>query len=367
MFNRLYKRNSNGKIQFWEIRVEPQDNGYIILIDRGQDGGKVVNEKSRFVKEGKNIGRANETSAEQQALMEAESKWNQKKDEGYVEKIDNALQQTVILPMLANKWEKQKKHISFPCYIQPKLDGARCISNGTALISRQGKEFFFLDHILNEIKSLNNPETFYLDGELYSDELTFQQIMSAIKNQKETSVDWDAIKKIKYHVYDCFDLEDIYMPYSKRLDILNNMINNFSNIVPVKTFNVSNEQEVLDFHAKFVDEGWEGAIVRDRKLTYELDKRSNKLLKVKAFQDDEFLIVDVQEAERDAGTAIFVCKDNNTDRTFNCRPKGTRELRSKYLTNKHNYIGKKLTVEFFELTDEGLPRFPVGKAIREDF
>jgi len=399
---KLYKRGSSGKLQFWEIGVEQKTGGFLIVANRGQVDGKTVVENGRFISEGKNVGKANETSPEEQAWAEAESKWNKKKDKGYTETEDVATTQVVVLPMLADKWAKHKKNISFPAYIQTKLDGARCTTDGITMMSRGGKEFFFLEHIKEEFKHIEFEEGFYLDGELYSSELTFQEIMSVIKKSKSSNVDYDLLKKIQYHVYDCFDLNNLDQPYSERYEILQNIFKTeFKYIKPVETHVINSEEDVAEFHYIFVAAGWEGAIVRDKSLVYELDHRSNKLLKVKSFMDDEYEIIGVGEASGgDVGTGKFVCidkkeyvgearevkivnfedardgisktkefvrRDGKLYYVFDSRPKGTREVRREYFENKDKYIGKMLTVEFFELTDKKIPRFPTGKALRESW
>ena len=89
-------------------------------------------------------------------------------------------------------------------------------------------------------------------------------------------------------------------------------------------------------------------------------------MKFKSFTDDEFEIVDYKEGKgNDKGTVIFTCKTNDDYKTFEVRPRGTREERKAMLENIENYIGKYLTVKYFELTDQGIPRFPVGVAIRD--
>lgn len=367
----LYKRTSTGKIQRWEIFVKEIDDGFSIVTKHGYVDGKIVEDAGIIVSEGKNLGRSNQTSPLEQAETEAQSKWTKKKDEGYVESINDAEKDVVVLPMLANKYEKVKHHITFPCFVQRKYDGTRCLSimrgGSVELISRKGKPFCFMDHIRAELAELfkETNDDFYLDGELYSDELTFQQIVGTVKKSK-TKADEETMLKIQYHVYDCFSLVNLNLPYEYKATLLEKLIGNKYNYIKmVESVEAHSEEDIYHLHDQFVSEGWEGAIVRNKKLKYELDKRSNELLKVKAFMDEEFKIIGVQEAcGNDVGTAIFVCKNNGDDRTFSCRPKGTREQRREWFVNFEKYKGKMLTVEFFEKTDEGLPRFPVGKAIR---
>jgi ATP-dependent DNA ligase len=371
----LYKKNSNDKIQLWKIFVIEESEVYTIRIERGQVNGKIVEEKSSCITEGKNLGRANETTARYQALLEAESKYTKKLDEGYTTDPNQAETDVIVLPMLAQKFQDMEHVVKYPCFTQVKLDGCRCISTVTEdvqLISRQGKPFFFMDHIREEIKEFVTilgtklEDKFYLDGELYSHDLTFQEIVGLVKKSKT----YDAEKnlQVKYFIYDCFALTNLSMMYEARYEFLQKVFkqSNFKHLFLVQTDVAKNREEVFVNHARYVADGWEGAIIRNKTLKYELDKRSKELLKLKSFLDEEFMIVGVEQATgMDEGTAIFVCKNNQDDRTFNCRPKGTREQRKEWYENRDKLIGKMLTVEFFERTDDCLPRFPVGKSLRD--
>ena len=114
----------------------------------------------------------------------------------------------------------------------------------------------------------------------------------------------------------------------------------------------------------FVSQGHEGIMIRDSMSTYEIGKRSNYLLKYKAFQTEEYPIVDVKEGTgREKGTAIWICKTG--EQHFSVKPEGTLEKRREYLTEKEKYIGKQLTVRFQNLTAIGVPRFPVGVVVRD--
>ena len=131
---------------------------------------------------------------------------------------------------------------------------------------------------------------------------------------------------------------------------------------------VNNFNELQQAHTKYVEDGYEGLIIRTMKGIYQPDHRSSSLLKFKSFKDDEFEIVDFKEGKgNDKGTIIFKCKTNagGEDKFFEVRPRGTREERKEMFENGKDYIGKKITVKYFELTDENIPRFPVGIAIRD--
>ena len=175
-FPTLYKQTSTGAMQQWTIAVE----GATIRTFWGQTGGK-LQEGSDTIRAGKNIGKANETTPEEQAKAEAKSQWELKLKKGYVEQLGQAKAGKVdkiieggIFPMLAHTIEKRGKDLKYPCYVQPKLDGHRCIAickNGkVTLWSRTRKLITGVPHIIKALESIGGfaGEHFILDGELYN-------------------------------------------------------------------------------------------------------------------------------------------------------------------------------------------------------
>jgi len=123
---------------------------------------------------------------------------------------------------------------------------------------------------------------------------------------------------------------------------------------------------VEKWHDHFVDQGYEGIMIRDASSTYEVGKRSNFLLKFKKFQTEEYEIVGAKTGHgRDADAVIWVCKLNNEDRRFTVRPEGTIKQREDQYRDRKKYMGKMLTVRFQNLTDLGVPRFPIGVVVRD--
>jgi len=127
----LYKKDSKNKIREWAIQVTDST----IIINHGLLDGKKV-EKIKQIKTGKNIGKKNETTPEEQAVLEATSTWQKQKDKGYFETIEEAKTEQVYLPMLAHMFTKRKHNIVYPAYVQPKLDG--CFFRTTKIITDQG-------------------------------------------------------------------------------------------------------------------------------------------------------------------------------------------------------------------------------------
>lgn len=260
-------------------------------------------------------------------------------------------------PMLATRYDISR--VKFPCIVQPKYDGVRCIisigdDGDVHLTSRTGKEYN-VPHIKKWAEE--NKEALPLDGELYvHKKLTFQQICSAVKCKSELT------EKLCYVVY---DRPIVGLSFLARMGGLNHYIPLFKNYPVQQTAQVyaGSEEEIMMWHKFFVDNGYEGAIIRNIIATY-TEGRSNDLMKLKMFDTDEYEVVDIIEAGGlDKGTAIFKMKVGEYE--FCARPTGTKQLRATYLANKEKIIGKMATIQHQGLSDAGLPRFPVMVAIRD--
>lgn len=356
----LYKKDSKGKIREWRIRTE--DN--LIITEHGIKGGKMVEE--RRLAEAKNIGRANETTPEQQARLEAESTILNKLDKNYKYSVKELDDSDVWLPMLAHNYEKRGKDIEFPCYVQPKIDGIRCLAyyneeGELVLQSRTGKLFKQpFEELRSEIRNLL-PENIVWDGELYTTELTFEELTGAVRREKYDPV----ADKIKYYVFDCIDTKDLDKVYIDRLEDLPSLDDELDYIYPVQTIETESLEDITGYLDNWLLEGYEGLILRNITSPYKIGHRSKDLQKYKKFQDEEYTIIGAHEGTgRDTGTVIWICEGSG-GQSFDVRPRGTLQQRRSWWNNYKKFIGKKLTVRYQNLTEKGLPRFPVGVAIRD--
>lgn len=364
----LYKQDSKGKIRQWRGWVEQgQGNRYLMYVETGLlDGNKTTN-RPKIYFQGKQ-GR----DAKGQAIFELESKVSKKRDEGYFDTIKEAQDTLVILPMLALDFNKRSHDVSYPAIGQRKFDGVRCMASinpdgSVSLKSRKGKEFPHMNHLRQQIASLKGvPDGAFLDGELYSDTLTFQEVVGLVRRETLKPGDEDKLKQISYRLYDMLDPDDRTAGFQKRYDGVKKILgsNPPKNLILTENFELDSKDDVKKYHDQFVKEGYEGIMIRNKDGEYGINKRSKHLQKFKEFFDQEFEIVGFEEGTgNDAGTVIWICITQNGD-LFKARPKGTREERAEYFDNGDDYIGATLTVRYFELTDDGIPRFPVGIAIR---
>jgi DNA ligase 1 len=374
VYPRLYKKTNTGAIQFWDIFVqEKQDSGEIVTI-YGQLNTDSPQRTADLVTAGKNAGKKNATTAFQQATKEATSKWEKQKKKGYVDSVDAAIAQEVdeemvaggIFPMLAQSFSKHATKIAWPCYVQPKLDGIRCIAivkNGKATLwSRTRKAITSMPHIIAELEA--NFSDVILDGELYVHQLrdNFEKIVSLVR--QETPAEDHNI--VQYHVYDMISNKI----FADRNDELANLLStvDFNVIVPVQTGMAQDEIGVTEIFTQARAQGYEGVMLRNGDGKYEQNKRSYSLQKVKEFADAEYRIIGVQEGrgKLQGHVGAFICTTED-GKEFLAKMSGSLDNLKKMFDDSILWQGKRLTVQFQGLTTaNGVPRFPVGLRIREE-
>ena len=363
----LYGITKNGSTYSWHIYVQDDDGIGVINIERGLiDGKKHVTQES--ILSGKNLGKVNATTPVSQAIFNAESKRNNKLDSGYDYTVEgsHAKFNDLLKPMLAQSYDKHKKKLVYPCYAQPKLDGIRCLARKrdgiVTLYSRKGKVLDLVPHI-NEalLEVLNDGQC--ADGELYTHGWDFQKIISAIKKTNENT------PGIQYHIYDLPNMQDRSMPFVKRYSSFDrDRISAASDcLVSVDTPLIRTEEALMSYEDTSCNDGYEGIMARNVHSEYLFGYRSKDLLKVKRFLDSEYKIVDFTHGTSiELECCIFVCETPEGE-TFSVRPVGTHEERKVMYKNGASYIGKLLTVKYQELSNDKVPRFPVGLHIREDW
>lgn len=357
----LFKKGSKGEVRQWEISVKEKLDGSCDIISVHGCKGGAMQIATQKITEGKNIGKANGTSVWEQATSEAKSMWLKKKDGKYAEEGEES---NSILPMLALKL-LDRKDVRYPVYVQPKLDGVRCLAQKISdtqmrYTSRKGKEYLTFGH-LDEFLLAKLEVGEILDGEIYSNELTFQEIVSRVKRFKGDRSGLTG--EVQFWIY---DIAGTSATYKQRLERLQKLLKTAdrSLFVQVNTHIAASFAEVKNLHDSYVAEGFEGVMVRIMDSVYRYDYRSPNLLKYKEFIDEEFEIVGGKQGTgKDAGTVIFRCRGKGGE--FDVRPKGTHKLRSDYWNNLKTLVGKQLTVRYQELTDDGLPRFPIGITVRD--
>ena len=279
----------------------------------------------------------------------------------------------MIKPMLAHKVGKKEVDWSAKNFIQPKLDGVRCLFTAKGAFSRAGNQFMNVDHIEEALKTFfaSNP-TAVLDGELYNHGLKddFEKIISLVRKTKPTQDHKDeAAQLVQYHMYDVASFA--HATYSWRMNFINTL--NESAVVKTSTCLCFIETKIaLDYdeavkqHKKYLKLGYEGSIYRSIDGKYK-NTRSWDLMKFKDFEDSEATIVgyELGKGKRQGTLGKFIMQDDEGIQ-FGCPPgKGyTYKDLAAMIDNIHDYIGQRATFTYFQRTQAGSYRHPLYKCIR---
>ena len=270
--------------------------------------------------------------------------------------------------MLAHKYNPDKA--DYPAFIQPKLDGVRCLFSTSGAFSRAGNQFMNVDHIEEALKPFfaKNP-TAVLDGELYNHGLKddFEKIISLVRKKKPTKEDkLEAAELVEYHIYDVASMT--FATYTTRLNYINSISNfRWNHILRrVDTQVALDFDEAVKMHKKNLKLGYEGSIYRSFEGKYK-GTRSWDLMKFKDFHDAEATIIGYEEGKgkREGTLGKFIMRDYEGNE-FGCPPgkgydyKGMKDL----LDNIHDYIGQWATFTYFQRTQAGSYRHPLFKCLR---
>ncbi len=363
---KLFHKSSKGVLYEWQIFY----SGDSYRTVHGQVGGQLVHSDSTICKP-TNVGQKNERDSVAQCKFEVDAMQVKKLGQKYrltVAETDEAC----TLPMLAKDFHKYKGVIDFTkvTYTQPKFDGVRCRAywdgDEVKLMSRLNKPYN-VPHISKQLEHVL-PKGDEYDGELYIHNMAFPDLIALIKKYREGS------ELIEYHIYDkpihegkrdlTFTERHAALVYELGEKIQDEPT--IDKLIGVVTSVVTSPQEVIWAARRFVADGYEGAMVRKGSNIYKWGGRSDELLKAKFFIDAEFLVTGAEEGVgKMSGCVTWLCATKD-GKTFKATPKCSLADRANYWKNRSEYIGKYLTVTFFEYSDDGIPRFPVGKAFRDE-
>ena len=386
----LFLERIQGDTRIWQVgfihdKCELQIVHGTLITTKGKSGKKlqttyhpiIVNKSGRELQE--------------QSILEARRRYMNKYKEGYLpsgEELPKELNGTK--PMLAKTYRHHSKSgklksnetriKTYPVSVMRKIDGIRSLSrlqgNKLVMRSRLNNLFPHFDHIKVELNNFMRylPPHCELDGELYSLNMNFQQLTSAVKTVNKIH---PRHNEVEYWIFDIIDPQK--MVWEKRYTMLVNAYTkyledgNTSNTFKIlQAYTAETPEHIDKYHDTFVAEGYEGIMIRrygcvekDKKLSQYRSNRTNSLIKHKIFKDEEAIIVDCDKCTgTEEGAIKFIVKDERGN-TFPVRPRGSIDKRREWFLNKHEFIGKQLTIRYQELSDKGVPRFPVGIAVRD--
>lgn len=267
-----------------------------------------------------------------------------------------------IIPMNAYQMGKNKSHIVFPAYGQPKLDGNRCLAHldkktgQVILISRNGKAISHLNQLRKDLKKIletMGDKRLYLDGELHIDDSRDIGLLRKVLGRRTTDIDKSLEKRIKFNVFDCFWLSGLDESFGERWRILVGLIGKRRGLIRlVDTFIVKKEIDVPKLFESMLNKGYEGLVLRNMNTGGYLlgGKRSKDVMTSKSFGQDKFEVIGFKEGiGKDKGSAIFKMKCLKNNNYFWARPMGSLGRRKEMFKNGQNIVGTKLWVKFIEI------------------
>jgi len=380
----LYARSKTGAVLTWDIEVE--DNMYRTIT--GQlDGTKVIS--SWTACKGKNIGRKNETTDQQQAEAEAVSKWKKKlKSEGYFENIKDIdkpmafVEPMLAYPLISRKTKKvdgkpvtviddRTKYVKLPVMVDRKYNGMRQVTTANGPFTRKGEPIKSAPHIFESLEKLFEAfPSLVLDGELYNHDFRHRlnELIEIVRTNADRNITpallEDSKNKVRYYVYDGYgfniDGENITesTPCRQRRDALKKLLKGISYVEVVPYYMASTMEEAHKLYGEFVEDGYEGAILRNWDAAYQ-HKRTTDLIKLKPFEDMEVVILDVIDPVSGnwGGTGKTALVRMTDGKEFTATFKGSRETLVQVLKEKNKWIGQKVTMTYNGFTGKGTPNY----------
>ena len=374
----LYKRTSSGSIQEWGLQVDT--TAAAIRSKSGKQGGKAVYSGWDYIK-GKNHGKSNATTDIEQCQVVVCQKYDKQLKGKYHETIETIDNKRFFEPTLAKKFMERRGSVHYPVTVQRKFNGARYIRQAHGAFSRSGNQFHNTQHIIEATEDVvqSNPGI-VLDGEIYSDEhrKNLNRLISVVSvKRKEEDLTPEIIAESKriarYHVYDGFGFEGITQetPYLERQAALNEIIRPIDYLEEVQSDTAASEEEVFSLFKSYVDDEYEGAIIRFNSR-YD-NKRSPNLLKLKEWEDGEFKILRFEDAKGHWANCLkrIICEVRLSDGNvgeFVANPRGfnREELRELYKLEV-DYVSKYISVEYQFLSEYGIPQIPYTELVVRDY
>lgn len=371
MSKTLYAMSKTGKTLMWTATSDGTLNsdGFVELnIESGQLDGKHTH-KVRYVKKGMNVGKSNETSIYEQARLELHRLYTKQYDKGYVDDVNNInitkqvgdIPKPTLADNFADNVHKLPKNTS-DIVRQPKIDGVRCFitkldDESIRFTSRSGKLIPNIKVIENDVKNVLNVGDI-IDGELFIEGYELEEIISVVMPSK--NIKSDEIDNVILYWFDFIPKDKGHEPYVSRF--LNIDIKFGKSVQKIESHQydyVTIERDLTTY----INNGYEGLIVRDIQAQYFFGRRTSSLLKYKRMHSAEFEIVDIIPSKQDNAPRFICALDDG--KTVTVRLVGDKDDNMKYFNDKESFIGSYLTIKFQKRTKKGSLQFPVGIAVRD--
>lgn len=346
----LLKTDAKGITQEWRVWYRGKIDGTAeIGTEYGRQGGK-MQEHSIIIREGKNVGRKNETTPLTQAAAEAQSQWNEKVRKGYSATGTQDAERGVMLAVDYHDLATRKIGVNLPdtVIVDPKLDGIRAKWKDGAFLSRGHKSFRAIPERIHNFMRGRAP----VDGEMYIHGVSLRRLNGLVNKPDELLT-----PRLEYHL---FDLPIPRMPVEERkarlIELYDNEEARFNGIFVVPHFTIDSVQ-VRSYMDRFMAAGYEGIMIRILGSLYLFNnKRSYDLIKWKDFLEQEFQVVRVVKDRE--GYAVAVCIHEGVE--FEVTLKAADWMKDDIANHPEKLVGLPLTTRFQGWLDSGKPQFARG-------
>lgn len=351
----LYTKKGENKLAFWHVEAVANE----VVVQWGELGGKI--QKKVYEAYPKNEGKANATTAEEQAILEAKAKWVKQKKDGYFETKEEALAYVNMKPVKAQNYNDHSKKIKYPAHISAKLDGFRCmISHDGSAYSKSGEVYILPEHIqreLDAIRKVMGQDFVGLDGEIYAGigVLSLQQISSAFRKHNDNT------PLLKYYIY---DVPDSTEKFWERWEAVKKVVQGYNNIVITEGTIVKDEETGDIWYDSHVKAGYEGSVYRNLESKYEFGKRSYNMQKRKPRQDIEARVVSVKKDKNGQGVLSCVL-ESGAETDCLMLTDANDKINYRLYENALKLVDKYITIQFEDYSDDMVPLKPVGIKVRE--
>lgn len=390
MTNYFFKRDNNNKIRVVQLNlnehtdIQSNEKFYSITGETGVLNGKMVKRPLVTIEQGK-VKR----TVKEQAELQYNSLCNSYLDKGYKSqeelKIKDITDESEVdlkvpkqntdakgnlKPQLALSYEKvDSKLLENKWLGSKKIDGVRCLlfmKDGIIQTSsRGGKDYNIAAHyIITDpfvVKLFDLHPDYILDGELYIHGKPLSYISGLCR--LETLDD-----RHKELTFQCYDIVREDLSFIQRKDILDSIEKerfSDSKLVIVPHIEVQGKSQIMDLHNRYVNDGYEGLVIRDPNQKYKCGARDRRMVKVKMFQDGEFKIVGITDGLREEDFVFNM--ETKEGYPFEAKPMGDRALKKWYRENIDKLIGQMGTVKYFgyTTTENAVPNLPVFLNLRD--
>lgn len=358
-FSVLYKRDSSGKIREWKMEVEGSFYRSVACLEGGKEN--ISQWREAFAK---NTGKVNETTGHTQAIAECEAKYAKKLKTGFVRSVEDVDAVTYIKAMKAANYDSRRTKIPFSegVYVQPKLNGIRCIATKDNLFTYGGEIIKSCNHIRKALEPVFHilPDLVF-DGELYNHDYKddLPTLSGLVRLQDPDMFQIANIESIlQYHVFD--EMSEPEQKFIFRHSLVSDLCSPMSPVVDINyikevhTQIIHSREEADSYFDLWTSQGYEGQMIRIEG-PYQMGKRSNLLVKRKEFKDAEFPVEAVEEGQGNwAGCAKRITVRLPGGLTCGAGVRGTLKQTQFILQqSKKGILPEEVTVRFLKYTPDG--------------